>query len=57
LDSELEYKPGAGLKSNFIDLEILALSLTAEFRSINGGNSLFEWVATSQISNLIIFLI
>ena len=53
LNCKLEYKSGVGRKSKMSDLEIVALSLTAEFMSIDSENSLFKLVDTSQIPNLI----
>ena len=53
LNCELEYKSGVGRKTKMSDLEIVALSLTAEFMSIDSENSLFKLVDTSQIPNLI----
>ncbi|MFM9824967.1 IS982 family transposase [Flavobacterium sp.] len=53
MNCELEYKSGVGRKTKISDLEIVALSLTAEFMSIDSKNSLFKLVDTSQITNLI----
>ena len=46
-------KSGVGRKNKMSDLEIVALSLTAEFMSIDSENSLFRQVNQHQISNLI----
>jgi hypothetical protein len=35
------------------DLEVVALSLTAEFMSIDSENSLFKQINSNEISNLI----
>jgi hypothetical protein len=53
LNCELEYKSGVGRKSKMSDLEVVALSLTAEFMSIDSENSLFKLVDSGQIPNLI----
>ena len=53
LNCELEYKSGAGRKHKMSDLEIVALSLTAEFMSIDSENSLFKEINNQQIPNLI----
>jgi hypothetical protein len=53
LNYEFGYKSGVGRKTKISDLEIVALSLTAEFMSIGSENSLFKLVDTSQIPNLI----
>lgn len=53
LNCELEFKSGIGRKQKMSDLEIVALSLTAEFMSIDSENSLFKEISTEQIPNLI----
>ena len=53
LDFELEFKSGVGRKQKMSDLEVVALSLTAEFMSIDSENSLFKEISTEQIPNLI----
>jgi hypothetical protein len=53
LNCELEFKPGIGRKDKISDLEAVALSLTAEFMSIDSGNSLFKQISTINILNLI----
>ena len=53
LNCELEYKSGVGGKVKMSDIEVVALSLTAEFMSIDSENSLFKEINKEQISNLI----
>ena len=53
LNFELEYKSDVGRKQKMSDLEVVALSLTAEFMSIDSENSLFKEINREQISNLI----
>lgn len=53
LNCELEFKSDVGRKYKMTDLEVVALSLTAEFMSIDSENALFKQVTTSEISNLI----
>ena len=53
LNFELELKSGVGRKEKMSDLEIVALSLTAEFMSIDSENSLFKEINNQQIPNLI----
>jgi hypothetical protein len=53
LNCELEYKSDVGRKQKITDLEVVALSLTAEFMSIDSENSLFKEINSKQISNLI----
>jgi len=53
LNCKLEYKSGVGRIQKMSDLEVVALSLTAEFMSIDSENSLFKLVDASQIPNLI----
>ena len=48
-----ELKKGAGRKSKMSDLEVVALSLTAEFMSIDSENSLFKQIGSDSIPNLI----
>ena len=43
----------AGRKLKMYDLEVVALSLTSEFMSIDSGNSFFNQLQNGQISNLI----
>jgi len=53
LNCESEFKSGVGRKSKMTDLEVVALSLTAEFMSIDSENSLFKQLNIGQIPNLI----
>ena len=53
LNCELEYKSDVGRKQKMSDLEVVALSLTAEFMSIDSENSLFKEINNEQIPNLI----
>ena len=53
LNCELIYKSGVGRKQKMSDLEVVALSLTAEFMSIDSENSLFKEINEQQIPNLI----
>lgn len=53
LNFELEFKSGIGRKSKMTDLEVVALSFTAEFMSIDSENSLFKQISLNEIPNLI----
>lgn len=53
LNCELEFKSDVGRKQKMTDLEVVALSLTAEFMSIDSENALFKQISTIEISNLI----
>jgi hypothetical protein len=53
LNCELEYKSGVNRIQKISDLEVIALSLIAEFMSIDGKNLLFKSVDVCQIPNLI----
>ena len=53
LNCKLEYKSDVGRKQKMSDLEVVALSLTAEFMSIDSENSLFKEINSKEISNLI----
>lgn len=53
LNCESNYKSGVGRKEKMSDLEIVALSLTAEFMSIDSENSLFKQINSDDIPNLI----
>jgi len=53
LNCELVYKSGVGRKEKMSDLEVVALSLTAEFMSIDSDNSLFKQINRVEIPNLI----
>jgi hypothetical protein len=50
---ELDFKSGIGRKPKMIDLEVIALSLTSEFMSIDSENSLFKQISLGEIPNLI----
>ena len=53
LNCDLQYKSGVGRSCKMSDLEVVALSLTPEFMSIDSENSLFKLVDSNEISNLI----
>ena len=53
MNCELDFKSGIGRKQKMSDLEVVALSLTAEFMSIDGENSLFKQINQAEIPNLI----
>ena len=53
LNFELEFKLRIGRKPKMTDLEVVALSLTAEFMSIDSENSLFKQINQVEIPNLI----
>lgn len=53
LNCELEYKSNVGRKQKMSDLEVVALSLTSEFMSIDSENSLFKQIDNIVIPNLI----
>ena len=53
LNCELDFKSGIGRKQKMSDLEVVALSLTAEFMSIDSENSLFKQLNQAEIPNLI----
>ncbi len=53
LNCELKYKSNVGRKQKMSDLEVVALSLTAEFMSIDSENSLFKQIDNGVIPNLI----
>ena len=53
LNFELDFKSGIGRKQKMSDLEVVALSLTAEFMSIDSENSLFKQLLPGEIPNLI----
>jgi len=50
---DLDSKSSVGRKSKMSDLEVIALSLTAEFMSIDSENSLFKQLTSNQIPHLI----
>ena len=53
LGCESGYKSGVGRKEKMSDLEVVAMSLTAEFLSIDSENSLFKQITNEEIPNLI----
>ena len=53
LNCELEFKSNVGRKPKMSDLEVIALSLTAEFMSIDSENALFKQISSNEISNLV----
>ena len=53
LNIELDFKSVIGRKPKMSDVEVVALSLTAEFMSIDSENSLFKQLLPGEISNLI----
>ena len=53
LNCKSENKTDVGRKQKMSDLEVVALSLTAEFMSIDSENSLFKEIDKQQIPNLI----
>ena len=53
MNCKLENKTDVGRKQKISDLEVVALSLTAEFMSIDSENSLFKEIDKQQIPNLI----
>ena len=53
MNCDLQYKSGVGRSCKMSDLEVVALSLTPEFMSIDSENSLFKLVDSNEISNLI----
>ena len=53
LNCELEFKSKVGRKAKMSDIEIVALSLTSEYMSIDSENDLFKQLVNSSIPNLI----
>jgi hypothetical protein len=53
LNCELEYKTGIGISQKISALELVALSLTAEFLYVDSEHSIFKSVDIGQIPNLI----
>ena len=53
LNCELEFKSGVGAKVKMSDIEVVALSLTSEYMSIDSENDLFKQLVNSSIPNLI----
>jgi hypothetical protein len=51
LNCKSEYESDVGRKQKMSDLEVVALSLTAEFISIDSENSLFKEINKQQIPN------
>ena len=53
LNYDSVFKSRAGRRSKMSDLEVVALSLTAEFMSIDSKKSLFKQISSGLIPNLI----
>lgn len=53
LNCKSEFKSGIGRKEKMSDIEVVALSLTAEFMSIDSENSFFKQISQQEIPNLI----
>ncbi len=53
LNLDLEHQLGDGRKPKMTDIEVIALSLTAEYMSIDSENYLFKQINQSEIPNLI----
>ena len=53
LNIEAENRPKVGRPKKMSDLEVIALSLTAEYMSIDSENNLFENIDSSNIENLL----
>ena len=53
MNIELDFKSGIGRKPKMSDIEVVALSLIAEFMSIDSENSLFKQLIPGEIPNLI----
>ena len=53
LSYDLEFKSNVGRWAKMPDLEVVALSLTTEFMSIESENSLFKQINQGEIPNLI----
>lgn len=53
LNCETNYKSSVGRKGKMSDKEVVALSLTAEFMSIDSENALFKQISSNEIYNLI----
>ncbi|MFT5253572.1 MAG: hypothetical protein ACI87N_002613 [Flavobacteriales bacterium] len=51
LNCELEFKSDVGSKQKISDLEVVAMSLTAEFMSIDSENSLFKQITNNKCRN------
>ncbi len=53
MNLDLEHQLGDGRKPKMTDIEVIALSLTAEYMSIDSENYLFKQINQSEIPNLI----
>ena len=53
LNCELEFKSDVGRKQKISNLEVVVMSLIAEFMSIDSENSLFKQITNAEIPNLI----
>lgn len=53
LNLDIEYKSGIGRKPKMSDIEVVALSLTTDYMSIDSENSLFKQINHDEIPNLI----
>jgi hypothetical protein len=53
LSYDLEFISNVERRPKMFDLEVVALSLTTEFMSIDSKNSLFKQIIQVQIPNLI----
>lgn len=53
LDIEDTYRKKVGRPQKMSDLEVVALSLTAEYMSIDSENSLFEKIDDSVVESLL----
>ena len=53
LNWDYEHESKVGRKSKMSDIEVVALSLTSEYMSIDSENSLFKQIKPSEIPNLI----
>ena len=53
LNCELEFKSVVGRKQKMSDYELVSLSLTAEFMSVDRENYLYKEINKQQIPNLI----
>lgn len=53
LNWDYEHESKVGRKSKMSDIEVVALSLTSEYMSIDSENSLFKQIKQSEIPNLI----
>ena len=53
MNCELEFKSDVGRKQIISDLEVVSLSLTADFMSIDSENSFFKQINDNEFSILI----